>query len=146
MTIGTASQISARNQISGTIADIHKGAVMSVVTVSAQGHTITAAITNQAVKELDLRQHDPVIALIKATEGIIMKGDAGPMKMSARNKVSGRVTQVDKGAAMAAVTLDAQHWKLTTAITRQAADDLQLTPGDHVTALFKATEVVLQKA
>jgi len=146
MTTGLANQLSARNQISGRIADIQKGAAMSVVTVSAQGHTITSAITNQAVEELKLHQHDSVIALVKATEGIITKGDAGAMKVSARNRVSGRITRIDKGQAMAAVTLDAQNWKLTTAITRQAADDLQLTEGDQVTALFKATEVVLQKA
>lgn len=146
MSTGIANQVSARNQISGTIAEIRKGAAMSVVTVSAQGHTITSAITNQAVQELGLRQHDPVIALVKATEGIIAKGDAGAMKLSARNKVSGRVTHVDKGPAMAAVTLDARDWKLTTAITSQAADDLQLAAGDQVTVLFKSTEVMLQKA
>jgi molybdate transport system regulatory protein len=146
MTTGTANQLSARNQISGTIADIQKGAAMSVVTVSAQGHTIVSAITNQAVQELGLRPNDAVIAVVKATEGIITKGDAGAMKVSARNKVSGRITHIDKGPAMAAVTLDALNWKLTAAITRQAADDLQLTQGDQVTALFKATEVLLQKA
>jgi molybdate transport system regulatory protein len=146
MTTGTANQLSARNQISGTIADIQKGAAMSVVTVSAQGHTIVSAITNQAVQELGLRPHDAVIAVVKATEGIITKGDAGAMKVSARNKVSGRITHIAKGPAMAAVTLDARNWKLTAAITRQAADDLQLTQGDQVTALFKATEVLLQKA
>ena len=146
MTTGLAHQLSARNQIRGRIADIQKGAAMSVVTVSAQGHTITSAITNQAVEELGLRQHDSVVALVKATEGILTKGDAGAMKVSARNKISGRITRIDKGTAMAAVTLDAQNWKLTTAITRQAADDLLLTEGDQVTALFKATEVLLQKA
>ncbi len=146
MTTGIANQLSARNQISGTIAAIQKGAAMSVVTVSAKGHTIMSAITNQAVEDLGLRQHDTVIAVIKATEGIIAKGDAGPMKISARNKVSGRITHIDKGPAMAAVTLDARDWKLTTAITRQAVDDLQLAQGDQVTALFKATEVLLQKA
>jgi molybdate transport system regulatory protein len=146
MATGIANQVSARNQISGTVADIHKGAAMSVVTVSAQGHTITSAITNQALEDLGLRQHDAVIAFVKATEGIIAKGDAGAMKISARNKVSGRISRVDKGAAMATVTVDAQQWKVTTAITRQAADDLQLAPGDQVTALFKSTEVLLQKA
>ncbi len=82
---------------------------------------------------------------MKATGGIIAKSDAGAMKISARNKVSGRVTHIEKGPAMTTVTLDAQNWKLTTAITSQAAEDLQLAPGDQVTALFKSTEVLLQK-
>jgi molybdate transport system regulatory protein len=146
MTTGIANQISARNQISGTVADIQTGAAMSVVTVSAGGHTITSAITNQAVKELGLAKHDQVTALVKATEAIIGKGNAGAMKISARNKVSGLIVNLEKGSAMAAVTLDAHNWRLTTAITRQAADDLQLAPGDQVTAFFKATEVLLQKA
>ena len=74
------------------------------------------------------------------------KGDAGAMKISARNKISGRITDIEKGSAMATVMIDARDCKLTTAITRQAADDLQLAPGDQVTALFKSTEVLLQKA
>ncbi len=46
---------------------------------------------------------------------------------------------------MASVTVDAGSWKLTTAITRQAVDDLQLKQGVQVTTLFKTTEVMLQK-
>lgn len=47
---------------------------------------------------------------------------------------------------MGSVTLDAAQMKLTAAVTCQAIDDLQLTQGDQVTALFKATEVLIQKA
>ena len=119
---------------------------MSVVTVSANGHTITSAITNGAVEDLGLKKNDSVVALVKATEAIIAKGDAGAMKVSARNKISGRVTDIRKGPAMASVTVDAGELKLTTAITSLSVDDLQLKQGDQVTTLFKATEVMLQKA
>jgi molybdate transport system regulatory protein len=146
MTTGIANNVSARNQISGTIANIQKGTAMSVVTVSANGHTITSAITNGAVEDLGLKKNDSVVALVKATEAIIAKGDAGAMKVSARNKISGRVTDIRKGPAMASVAVDAGELKLTTAITSQAVDDLQLKQGDQVTTLFKATEVMLQKA
>ena len=146
MTTGIANNVSARNQISGTIANIQKGAAMSVVTVSANGHTITSAITNGAVEDLGLKKNDAVVALVKATEALIAKGDMGAMKVSARNKISGRVTDIRKGPAMASVTVDAGELKLTTAITSLAADDLQLKQGDQVTTFFKATEVMLQKA
>jgi molybdate transport system regulatory protein len=146
MTTGIANNVSARNQISGTIANIQKGTAMSVVTVSANGHTITSAITNGAVEDLGLKKNDSVVALVKATEAIIAKGDAGAMKVSARNKISGRVTDIRKGPAMASVAVDAGELKLTTAITTLAVDDLQLKQGDQVTTLFKATEVMLQKA
>jgi molybdate transport system regulatory protein len=146
MATGIANQVSARNLISGTIANIQSGAAMSVVSVSANGHTIVSAITNHAIQELGLKTNDSVVALIKATEAIIAKGDAGAMKMSARNKLSGRVSDVRKGPAMASVTVDAGQLKLTTAITSQAVDELQLKQGDQVTTIFKATEVMLQRA
>ncbi len=43
------------------------------------------------------------------------------------------------------VTIDAGGWTLSASITRQAIEDLQIAAGDSVTALFKATEVLLQK-
>lgn len=67
---------------------------------------------------------NPDVGRVKVTEAIIAKGDAGAMKISARNTVSGGVTHIEKGPAMTAVTLDAQNWKLVTAITSQAAEDL----------------------
>ena len=146
MTTGVMNQISARNQISGQVADIQSGKAMSIVTISADGHTITSAITNQAVQELGLKKNDSVIALVKSTEAMIAKGDAGAMKVSARNKVAGRITDVQKGAAMGSVIIDVGRWKMTAAITRHAIEDLQLENGDQVTAFFKATEVMLQKA
>jgi molybdate transport system regulatory protein len=145
MATSTMSQISARNQISGTVSEIRAGTAISVITVQANGHKITSAITNLAVQELGLRKNDAVVALIKSTEAILVKGDAGTIKMSARNRVSGQVTGIQKGEAMASVTMDAGQLKLTTAITRQAVDELELMQGDTVTALFKATEVMLQK-
>ena len=47
---------------------------------------------------------------------------------------------------MASVSGDAGELKLTTAVTTVAVDDLQLKQGDQVTTIFKATEVMLQKA
>jgi molybdate transport system regulatory protein len=65
--------------------------------------------------------------------------------MSARNKVTGRVINIQKGNAMASVSIESGSLKLTSAITRQAVDELQPSNGDAVTAIFKATAVMLQK-
>jgi molybdopterin-binding protein len=47
---------------------------------------------------------------------------------------------------MAFMSIDAGELKLTTAITSQAVDDSQLKQGDQVMTIFKASEVMLQKA
>ncbi|HKO31226.1 MAG TPA: TOBE domain-containing protein [Nitrospiraceae bacterium] len=146
MSTSVMNSVSARNQISGRITDIQQGAAITIATLSANGITIVSAITNQAAQDLGLKKNDAVVALVKSTEAIIAKGDVSAMKISARNKVSGRVEEVKKGSAMGSVSIDAGQLKITAAITRQAIDDLQLIPGDQVTAFFKATEVMLQKA
>lgn len=146
MTTSVSSAVSARNQISGRISSIQSGAAMSVVTIFADGQQIISAITNHAVHDLGLKTNDPVLALVKSTDTMLAKGDAADMMISARNRVSGRVTDIQKGGAMACVTIDAGNWKLTSAITRQAIDELQIENGEQVTAIFKATEVLLQKA
>jgi molybdate transport system regulatory protein len=146
MATGVSSAISARNQISGTVANIRSGAAMSLVSIVADRLEVTAAITNQAVQELGLQTNDSVLALVKSTEVLLMTGDTAHVKISARNKVSGQVAAIQRGSAMGSVTIDVGSMKLTSAITRQAIDELQLEQGQPVTAVFKATEVMLLKA
>ncbi len=142
-TVGNA--ISARNQISGTVSCFRAGAAMSMVTIATDRQELTSAITNQAVQEMGLKTNDSVMALVKSTETMLVKGDVSAIKISARNKISGLVTDIQQGSAMSCVTVDAGSWKLTSAVTRQAVEELQLQNGEPVTALIKATEVLLQK-
>jgi molybdate transport system regulatory protein len=145
MATAVSTNISARNQLAGTVKDIRQGQAMSVVTVKVGEKDIYSAVTNEAIKELDLKANDRVAAIIKSTEPILITGDESTVKLSARNKILGRVTGVQKGNAMACVTLESGGFNLTSSITRQAADELGLKNGDRVTAAFKATEVMLQK-
>jgi molybdate transport system regulatory protein len=62
-------KLSTRNQISGTVEQIHTGEVMASVKVKlGSGEVITAAITAEAVADLGLEPGSPVTALVKATE------------------------------------------------------------------------------
>ena len=62
-------KLSTRNQIRGTVADVHVGEVMASVKVTlAGGDTITAAITGEAVADLGLAPGTPVTVLVKSTE------------------------------------------------------------------------------
>lgn len=68
------------------------------------------------------------------------------MALSARNQLSGVVQTLVKGDVMAEVTLDIGAGKtLVAVITRQSAETLRLKPGDEVTAVVKATEVMVAK-
>ena len=66
-------EISARNQLKGTVAQITLGSVMAEVVVDVAGQEIVAAITRSSVERLALKQGDAVTVLIKSTEVMIGK-------------------------------------------------------------------------
>ncbi|MFG2824638.1 molybdopterin-binding protein [Kitasatospora sp. NPDC048365] len=67
------------------------------------------------------------------------------MSLSIRNQLSGTVTSVAEGEAMATVRvrLAGGGGELTAAVTRDAVRELGLREGSEVRALVKATEVAL---
>lgn len=69
-----AMKLSARNQIRGTVASVHKGQTTGHVRIDVgNGVVITASITNEAVDDLDLRVGDEATAVIKASDVIVAK-------------------------------------------------------------------------
>ena len=67
-------QISARNQLKGTVRSVKLGTIMSEVTVDVGGQEIVAAITRGSAEGLGLREGSEVTVIIKATEVMIATG------------------------------------------------------------------------
>ncbi|HKE68327.1 MAG TPA: TOBE domain-containing protein [Nocardioidaceae bacterium] len=66
------------------------------------------------------------------------------MRMSIRNQLTGVVSSITKGEAMAVVKIElAGGQAITSSITRDAVEDLDLSEGSSVTVLIKSTEVAL---
>ncbi len=65
------------------------------------------------------------------------------MALSTRNRLPGTVTEVVKGEAAAKVALQVGDNHLVALITRESADELGLEEGQQVTALVKATDVMV---
>ena len=65
------------------------------------------------------------------------------MKLSARNQLSGTVTSINKGAAIANVVLDVGGQRLVASITVEAVEELGLSEGSQVTAIVKASDVIV---
>jgi molybdopterin-binding protein len=66
-------QLSARNQLNGTVRSVKSGTVMADVMVSVEAGMVTAAITDSSRERLKLQEGDQVSVVIKATEVIIAK-------------------------------------------------------------------------
>jgi molybdopterin-binding protein len=68
-----------------------------------------------------------------------------PMPISARNKLRGKIEEIQLGDVMAHVAVRVGDNLIESAITRRSADELKLKNGDTVPAVIKATEVMIQK-
>ena len=65
------------------------------------------------------------------------------MKLSARNQIPARITSINAGEAIANVELDANGVRLVASITVEAVRQLGLAEGSDVTAVVKASDVMV---
>ena len=66
------TNISARNQLAGTIVKVTEGAVNGHVSLEmADGNVVSGSITNEAIESLGLKVGDPALAVIKATDVMV---------------------------------------------------------------------------
>jgi molybdopterin-binding protein len=65
------------------------------------------------------------------------------MKTSARNILKGKVTKIVRGATTSHVVIDTGGSTVTSAITNEAVDDLQLKEGMDAYAIIKASDVMV---
>ncbi|WP_145579597.1 TOBE domain-containing protein [Yersinia vastinensis] len=136
--------ISARNQLAGTVHSIIEGSVNDEVALSLEGgEKLTTIITKTSCKALGLAVGKPAIALIKAPWVILASLDCG-LNFSARNQFTGKVQTVTKGAVNSTVhVVTANGLELISVITNESLTEMALSVGSEVTALFKASSVIL---
>jgi len=67
------------------------------------------------------------------------------MPISARNKLRGKIEEIQLGDVMAHIVVRVGDNLIESVVTRRSADELKLKKGDTVSAIVKATEVMIQK-
>ena len=65
------------------------------------------------------------------------------VKISARNRLKGKIVDVKKGATTAHVRLDVNGTVVTASITNEAVDELGLKVGQTAYAIIKASDVMV---
>jgi len=65
------------------------------------------------------------------------------MKLSARNKLKGKIVEVKKGATTTHVKIDIGGTIVTSSITNEAAEELKLAAGQTAYAVIKASDVMV---
>ena len=142
----TLLQTSARNQFLGSISTIETGSVNTELQIRiSPEQRIVAIVTEQSRRDMRLDVGVSVVAMIKASSVTLAVGDG--LKVSARNVLRGTLLKLDRGAVNADVSIELPGGKtLSAVITNKSADNLALTEGMSITALFKASSVILMLA
>ncbi len=138
-------QISARNQIAGTVELIANGTVNAEVYIKLKsGYTIISVITNTAVNNLNLKVGDDVVAIFKSNTVLITTDIA--LNISARNKFLGTVDTINKGEINSELIIDIGNGdKIASIITTNSIESLNIQEKKEVCAIIKASNVMLGK-
>ncbi len=67
------------------------------------------------------------------------------MTLSARNQFKGTIEEIELGDVLAHITVRVGESVIESVITRRSAEEMALRKGDSVTAVVKATEVMIAK-
>jgi len=137
-------KISARNVLEGKVQNVTKGSVNAQVTLVLEGgEQIVSIITNSSIDSLGLETGKTAYAIVKANEVIVGKGVDGS-QLSARNVLPGEVTSSHDGAVNSEVEIKLNGGTTMVAlITRESVHALGLKQGDKVSAIVKASNVLI---
>jgi molybdate transport system regulatory protein len=135
---------SARNEFFGKVSSVKPGAVNDEIELDVVGgHKIVAVITHASTEELGLRVGAEAFALIKASSIILVSADPHA-RFSARNQLTGVIARLQPGAVNTEVIIDlAGGGAVAAIVTNESSTKLALAPGNTVSAIFKASSVIL---
>lgn len=137
-------KVSARNVFKGSVSSVVPGAVNAEVVIDLPGgDSLVAIVTQESVKNLGLEVGKEAIALVKAPWVMLMT-DGGDIRLSARNCLAGTVESIADGAVNAEVTVALPGGaRVVAMVTRDSVARLGLAPGVDVSAVIKASHVIV---
>ncbi|ASM34749.1 ModE family transcriptional regulator [Campylobacter sputorum subsp. bubulus] len=135
-------KIGARNQIKTQITEIKTGSVNSLISAkSSCGKVFKATVTVESEKNLDLKVGKEAYFIFKAINVIISKDNS--LKFSATNQITGKVKDIELGDVMSKITINSDGLEISSVITKESTQSLNLKQGDSVTAMIKATNIIV---
>ncbi len=136
-------QISARNQIQGTVESLEYSEVNAQVHIKLKsGNTLVSNITKNAALDLEINEGDEITAFFKSSNVLISTNSS--LVLSARNKFEGKVTNITKDKINSELVIDIGNAdSLVSIITTNAINSLELKEGMTVNAIIKSSDIMI---
>jgi molybdopterin-binding protein len=75
----------------------------------------------------------------------LLRSRSGGGHSSARNRMAGTVLAVEMDGVMAKIDLACGPYRIVSLMSREAAEELALKPGDNALAVVKSTTVIVER-
>ena len=139
-------QISARNQIIGTIEKISLGAVNAEIQMKLKsGKSIISIITNNSVENLGLAINDEVVAVVKSNN-VLLSTTQNDSKINEINSLKGDIEEINIGSVNAEVVVNiGNEDKIVAIVTINSIENMNLKIGTTVDAIIKASDIMIGK-
>jgi len=136
--------ISARNVFKGTVSAIKGGPINAEVEITtAGGDKIVAMLTETSAQSLGLAVGTAAVAVVKASWVTVLTATPG-FRFSARNQLKGKVSGQIAGGVNTQLKIALPGGTVVCAmVTNDAVEEMGLAVGVPVTALFKASHVLV---
>lgn len=131
------------NLIQGKISSIKINGQISLVRLKVNEITLTSIVIDTPETAPYLKVGNAINIIFKETEVIIGKGTTH--QISLRNQLVGNIKSIESGKLLSKLVLDTAAGEVTSIITTNAVQQLQLNVGDQATAMIKTNEMMLSE-
>ena len=131
------------NIVPGKIESVRVHGSLSLVRIKVPGAVLSAVVIDTPGTAPYLAEGGAVKVIFKETEVVIGKGT--DHIISLQNRLPGSIRSIEVGELLSKLTLDTEAGGITSIITANAVQQLQLKKGDKVTAMIKTNEIMLSK-
>ena len=137
-------QISARNQIIGTIEKISLGAVNAEIQMKLKsGKSIISIITNNSVENLGLAINDEVVAVVKSNN-VLLSTTQNNLQINEINSLKGNIEEINIDSVNAEVVVNiGNEDKIVAIVTINSIENMNLKIGTKVDAIIKASDIMI---
>ncbi len=129
------------NVLEGEIHSIETKDHLSLVKVNVKDVRLTSIIIDTPDNSEYLTKGNVIKVFFKETEVILGTGSDFPISL--QNRLSGKVSRIEKGSLLSKVVIECSVGNITSIITTTAVNQLGLENGMGVTAMIKTNEIML---
>jgi len=129
------------NILKGTIENLKVNGSLTFVNVVVNNQKISAILIDTPSSEPFLKIGNEISVIFKETEVIIGKGNVN--NISLQNKFFGKITRIISKNVLSKITINTAVGNISSIITTNAVNQLNLSENCEVTAMIKTNEIML---